>query len=91
MLGRNLSRKHVFVMAGADPSSRWLNDCVALDTKGFIQTRAELLHQDLNEGVDVPQNWTKANSGVEGPEAAQGTTPPRSPARFRSPCMWTVP
>ncbi len=41
--------RHVFVMAGADPSTRWLNECVALDTKGFIKTGAELSDQDLTE------------------------------------------
>ncbi len=30
--------RHVFVMTGADPNTRWLNGCVALDAKGFINT-----------------------------------------------------
>ena len=30
--------RHVFVMTGAVPSTRWLDGCVALDEKGFIKT-----------------------------------------------------
>ena len=30
--------RHVFVMAGASPRTEWLQDCVALDKKGFILT-----------------------------------------------------
>ncbi len=30
--------RHVFVMAGASPRTEWLQDCVALDNKGFILT-----------------------------------------------------
>ena len=30
--------RHVFVMTGANPNTRWLNGCVALDAKGFIKT-----------------------------------------------------
>jgi thioredoxin reductase (NADPH) len=38
---------HVFVMTGADPNTRWLNGCVALDSKGFIKTGPDLLPEDL--------------------------------------------
>jgi thioredoxin reductase (NADPH) len=41
--------RHVFIMAGADPATRWLNDCVALDAKGFVKTGAALSDQDLRE------------------------------------------
>ncbi len=34
--------KHIFIMAGASPNSRWLRGSVALDTKGFILTGREL-------------------------------------------------
>ena len=40
--------RHVFVMTGADPNTRWLNGCVALDAKGFIKTGPDLLPEDLN-------------------------------------------
>jgi thioredoxin reductase (NADPH) len=39
---------HVFVMTGADPNTRWLNGCVALDSKGFIKTGPDLLPENLS-------------------------------------------
>ena len=39
--------RHVFVMAGADPSTAWLTGCVATDAKGFIKTGPDLLPEDL--------------------------------------------
>jgi thioredoxin reductase (NADPH) len=41
--------RHVFIMAGADPNTTWLKDCVALDAKGFIKTGVELGEEDLKE------------------------------------------
>jgi thioredoxin reductase (NADPH) len=41
--------RHVFVMAGAVPNTRWLEGCVALDARGFIKTGAELTPEDLAE------------------------------------------
>jgi len=38
---------HVFLMTGADPNTAWLNDCVALDAKGFVKTGPEILPADL--------------------------------------------
>ena len=38
---------HIFVMTGADPNSRWLNGCVALDSKGFIKTGTDLSPDNL--------------------------------------------
>ena len=35
-------------MTGAEPNTRWLNRCVALDEKGFIKTGPDLSAQDLN-------------------------------------------
>ena len=40
--------KHIFVMTGADPNTRWLDGCIALDDKGFIKTGPELLPDNLN-------------------------------------------
>ena len=34
-------------MTGADPNTRWLNGCIALDSKGFIKTGPDLLPEDL--------------------------------------------
>jgi len=41
--------RHVFVMAGADPSTDWLRGCLALDTKGFIKTGSALSDEDLRD------------------------------------------
>ena len=41
--------RHVFVMAGATPSTRWLKDCIALDAKGFIKTGPDLSPENLTE------------------------------------------
>jgi thioredoxin reductase (NADPH) len=40
--------RHVFVMTGADPSTRWLDGCVALDDHGFIKTGPELSADELS-------------------------------------------
>jgi thioredoxin reductase (NADPH) len=39
---------HVFVMTGADPNTRWLNGCVALDAKGFIKTGPDMSPENLS-------------------------------------------
>jgi thioredoxin reductase (NADPH) len=39
---------HIFVMTGADPNTRWLDDCIALDSKGFIKTGLDLLPENLS-------------------------------------------
>jgi thioredoxin reductase (NADPH) len=38
---------HVFLMTGAVPNTGWLEGCVALDLKGFIQTGPALSPEDL--------------------------------------------
>jgi len=43
---------HVFLMMGADPNTRWLQGCVALDGKGFVKTGSELSAEDLR-----PDRW----------------------------------
>ena len=40
--------RHVFVMTGADPNTRWLNGCVALEAKGFIKTGPDLSPENLS-------------------------------------------
>jgi thioredoxin reductase (NADPH) len=40
--------RHLFVMMGANPNTRWLNDCVPLDEKGFIKTGLDLSPEDLS-------------------------------------------
>jgi len=39
--------RHVFVMTGAGPSTRWLAGCVALDANGFIKTGTDLSPEEL--------------------------------------------
>lgn len=39
--------EHVFMMTGAEPFTRWLDGCVALDDKGFVKTGADLTAEDL--------------------------------------------
>jgi len=41
--------RHVFILAGADPATQWLDGCVALDSKGFVKTGAALSDDDLRE------------------------------------------
>jgi thioredoxin reductase (NADPH) len=38
---------HVFVMTGAEPTTRWLDGCVTRDEKGFIKTGPDLSREDL--------------------------------------------
>ena len=39
--------RHVFIMTGASPSTRWLDGCVVMDDKGFIKTGPDLSREDL--------------------------------------------
>jgi thioredoxin reductase (NADPH) len=39
---------HIFIMTGADPNTRWLDGCVALDDKGFIKTGPDLSLDNLS-------------------------------------------
>jgi thioredoxin reductase (NADPH) len=47
--------RHVFVMTGASPRTEWLQGCLALDNKGFIQTG-----RDLGDGAAQIPGWTLA-------------------------------
>ncbi len=39
--------RHVFTMTGAEPNTKWLAGCLALDDKGFIKTGASLTPENL--------------------------------------------
>jgi thioredoxin reductase (NADPH) len=39
--------RHVFTMTGAEPSTKWLAGCLALDAKGFIKTGPGLTADEL--------------------------------------------
>jgi thioredoxin reductase (NADPH) len=45
--------RHVFIMAGASPRTKWLQGCLALDDKGFILTG-----RDLEESANGSPSWT---------------------------------
>jgi thioredoxin reductase (NADPH) len=49
--------RHVFLMTGAVPGTRWLDGCVALDGKGFIKTGPDLSKDDL-----ASAHWPLARS-----------------------------
>jgi len=49
--------RHVFVMTGANPSTRWLDGCVALDDHGFIKTGSQLSPEELSAA-----HWPLARS-----------------------------
>jgi thioredoxin reductase (NADPH) len=46
--------RHVFIMAGASPRTKWLQGCVALDEKGFILTGRDL--DNANGSPSLTQN-----------------------------------
>src|SRR5258706_3450339 len=39
--------RHVFTMTGAEPSTKWLAGCLALDPKGFVKTGPDLTPEEL--------------------------------------------
>jgi thioredoxin reductase (NADPH) len=39
--------RHIFSMTGANPNTAWLQGCVALDSRGFIKTGADVAADDL--------------------------------------------
>jgi thioredoxin reductase (NADPH) len=45
---RNIA--HLFLMIGAEPNSKWLTGCVALDEKGFVKTGIDVVRDDLTKG-----------------------------------------
>jgi thioredoxin reductase (NADPH) len=42
-----LGVRHVFLMIGADPNTKWLDGCLELDGGGFIKTGTDLTRDDL--------------------------------------------
>jgi thioredoxin reductase (NADPH) len=40
--------RHLFVMTGAVPATKWLDGCVTLDDRGFIKTGPDLTREDLD-------------------------------------------
>jgi len=46
--------RHVFLMTGASPNTKWLEGCVVLDSNGFVKTGRDLTRSDLNAA-----NWSR--------------------------------
>ncbi|HET9342334.1 MAG TPA: FAD-dependent oxidoreductase [Candidatus Eremiobacteraceae bacterium] len=40
--------RHVFLMMGGVPNTKWLDNCVVLDAKGFIKTGSDLSPEELS-------------------------------------------
>lgn len=49
--------RHVFLMTGAMPNTAWLQDCIALDDKGFILTG-----YDLERNSSQKPHWSASRS-----------------------------
>jgi thioredoxin reductase (NADPH) len=58
--------RHVFLMTGAVPATRWLNSCIALNDKGFVRTGFDLRTEDLAQ-----DKWTKGRQ----PEFFESSVP----------------
>ena len=58
--------RHVFIMAGASPRTDWLQNCVALDSKGFILTGRDILTETERAALAVapPQMLETSLPGV---------------------------
>jgi thioredoxin reductase (NADPH) len=41
--------RHLFIMTGAVPNTRWLDGCVALDENGFVKTGPDLSPEELEK------------------------------------------
>jgi thioredoxin reductase (NADPH) len=41
---RDYPVEHLFLFLGAAPNTAWLNDCIALDDKGFVKTGPDIPH-----------------------------------------------
>jgi thioredoxin reductase (NADPH) len=52
-----LATSHVFLMTGAEPHTKWLEGCVALDEKGFVKTGSDLSAEELSRA-----NWPLARA-----------------------------
>jgi thioredoxin reductase (NADPH) len=57
---------HLFLFIGADPATNWLQGCVSLDAKGFVQTGARAPMQDIrsNDSATQPLSLQSSVAGV---------------------------
>jgi thioredoxin reductase (NADPH) len=58
--------RHVFLMIGAVPNSDWVENCLALDKKGFIKTGNSLESEDLVKYTDErkPMMFETSQPGI---------------------------
>ncbi len=61
--------RHVFLMLGASPNTRWLEGCVALDEHGFVRTGQDLQAEDV-EAWSLPRSAYLLETNVPGVFAA---------------------
>lgn len=76
--------RHVFVMTGAAPNTRWLEGCVALDAKGFIKTGPDLTAADLAAARwPLPRSpyLLETSRGCSRPATSAAATSSASPRR----------
>ena len=63
--------RHIFLMTGAQPNTRWLQGCVALDDHGFVKTGTDLGKEQLADaGWSPPRPPYLLESSVSGVFAA---------------------
>lgn len=66
-----LDLRHVFLMTGAQPHTRWLKGCVQLDGHGFVKTGPDLRKQQLEDAHwNLPRPPYLLESSVPGVFAA---------------------
>src|SRR5262249_48608332 len=69
---------HVFLMTGGVPNTEWLQDCVALDEKGFVRTGPDLHVEGGGSGGGSGGSGSSAGAGASsGRPLASGTGAPR--------------
>jgi thioredoxin reductase (NADPH) len=60
--------EHVFLFCGADPNTAWLEECLTLDTAGFVKTGRDLTQEELREAewplARAPMRLETSHPGV---------------------------
>jgi thioredoxin reductase (NADPH) len=54
--------RHLFLFIGADPATNWLQGCISLDAKGFVQTGASVPTQDVRSDDSASQRLSLQSS-----------------------------
>jgi thioredoxin reductase (NADPH) len=65
--GETREIRHLFLMTGAVPNTRWLQGCVALDEKGFVKTGPDLHGDELDDARPngrIPHLLETSRAGV---------------------------